>query len=303
MEQKLILKTEPEVSESKPESHRSFFFVLKSVIVGLMLFAVSTLDFAGLSLRANVIAYPLHWLGLSIASAFIVSILTVRSADVGARLIAEMSALYYTVVILLTAVETAVFFSDLPMGVIVSILVNGIFTTLTLTISSVVIHGRTRGGDPSFEKTRFSIREWVWRFIAVGIVYVLVYIFSGALIFLPLAGEATQAYSNLQMPDWILQFQMLRGAVWAAATVPILHSFRGTEWEKRITIVLAYVVFVAGLVLMPNEIMAPQVVFAHFMELAVGHSLVFGLAVVWLFSSHHKSPLARIGERRVTRLS
>lgn len=93
------------------------------------------------------------------------------------------------------------------------------------------------------------------------------------------------------MPDWILQFQMLRGILWAIVTVPIIISFKGSVWELRVSIALTFVIFVAGLLLIPNEVMIPQIFIAHFIELAIGHCIVFGLIMTELFRKHHRFPL------------
>jgi len=51
----------------------------------------------------------------------------------------------------------------------------------------------------------------------IAVVYVIIYISFGMFVFRPLAGEAFQEYyADLQMPGWILPFQMVRAMIWTA---------------------------------------------------------------------------------------
>jgi hypothetical protein len=130
--------------------------------------------------------------------------------------------------------------------------------------------------------------------VAVGALYVLVYIASGALLFLPIAGDAINlVYAEMEMPEWILQFQFLRGIIWALATVPILRSLKGKKWNIRLGIGISYILLVALLVFMPGGIPVFQVLVAHFVELAIGHGLAFGVIVATLFRKHHSISIRR----------
>jgi hypothetical protein len=57
----------------------------------------------------------------------------------------------------------------------------------------------------------------------------------GALVFIPLAGRlgpaALEEYTNLEMPAWILPFQVLRGMLWVALTLPVIRMMKGRWWE------------------------------------------------------------------------
>jgi len=121
-----------------------------------------------------------------------------------------------------------------------------------------------------------------------------IYILFGALVFKPLAGAAFEEfYADLQMPPWIIPFQMirgivfafLRGIVFAFLAFPVIRMLKGSFGETGWTVSLLYSVLLASLVLPPNEFMPTTIRLAHMIELFTSMFL-FGWIVTKLFYRH-----------------
>lgn len=88
----------------------------------------------------------------------------------------------------------------------------------------------------------------------IGIVYLLIYIAFGALVFKPLAGKTfDEYYANLQLPAWIVPFQILRGVIWGLLAVLVVKIT--SDWKKaRLVGALLFSVLMATPLLVPAHI-------------------------------------------------
>lgn len=129
--------------------------------------------------------------------------------------------------------------------------------------------------------------EWAWKLILVAVIYVIVYISFGMFVFRPLAGEAfDEYYAGLQLPAWILPFQMVRGMIWTVLALPVIRMMKGDWWEAGLAVALLFSVLMGSLLLLPNPYMPDAVRLAHFVEVSSSNFL-FGWIVVWLL---HRYP-------------
>ncbi|MBD3404631.1 MAG: hypothetical protein GF411_00670 [Candidatus Lokiarchaeota archaeon] len=287
MTQQIITVEKEKDTERKSRYQEILDFSFRTLILGLVLAGIGFLDFIGLGLNTNALSSPIHHVLISVGQATALSLLISRSKLTGIYLIGSIFAFYYVLVPFLTAVETVIFVPNLSSTVIGRLYLNGIIQALIISFVGVIIFEKLQ------PKSSFSIyaklietplSEWVWKILAIGGIYVLIYILSGALIFLPFAGDAINlVYADLEMPEWILQFQYLRGILWAVVTIPLLRSLRGDKREIQLLMGISYILLVATLVLMPGGISIIQVQIAHFIELAIGHCFVFGIVVSKLF--------------------
>ena len=157
-----------------------------------------------------------------------------------------------------------------------------------LQVLAVLAFGRLlpffgRGEPSADDRLRMSAGEWAWKLGLASVVYAAIYITFGALVAIPLAGPAfDEYYRDLVAPAWLLPFQVVRGAVWIVALLPVVRMMRGRWWEAGLACALLSSILTAGALLMPNPFMPDQMRFAHFFEL-LSSNFVFGWAIAFIF--------------------
>jgi len=147
--------------------------------------------------------------------------------------------------------------------------------------------GRTE--EPRERSQRLVMRwtTWVWKLIVIAVIYVIVYISFGMFVAMPLAGEAFQEYyADLQLPMWILPFQMVRAMVWTALALPVIRMMRGRWWEAGLAVALLFSVLMGSLLVGPNPYMPDAVRLAHLVEVSSSNFL-FGWILVWVLGRHN----------------
>jgi hypothetical protein len=109
----------------------------------------------------------------------------------------------------------------------------------------------------------------------------MLYVFFGACVFLPLARrlapDALAAYAALDLPAWVLAFQIVRGILWAALTVPVIRMMKGRWWEVGLAVSLLYAVLMGANLLRPTGLPV-GLQMAHLAEVT-GANLCFGWIV------------------------
>ena len=219
-----------------------------------------------------------------------------RSRWTGWRLVLTTFFVFYGVTTFLSQIETVVFLQYLtdivPPEMVPSLFLQGAITAVIFSPLAVLIHGRMRGKEEAPEPNQRLVMpwtEWLWKLLAIAVIYMVIYISFGAFVFTPLAGKAFQEYyGDLQMPGWILPFQMLRGLIWAALALPVIRMMKGRWWEAGLAVALLFSVLMASSLLLPNELMPKAIRMAHFVEVSSSNFL-FGWIVVWLLNRHHSS--------------
>lgn len=219
-----------------------------------------------------------------------------RSRWSGWRLVLTTFLVFYGVMTFMSQIETVVFlqhFTDIiPAEMIPGLFIQGAITAAIFSPLAVLVHGRMRGREEAPEPNLRLVMpwaEWVWKLILIGFIYMIIYISFGMFVFMPLAGEAYQEYyGDLQMPGWILPFQMVRGMIWAALALPMIRMMKGRWLEAGLAVALLFSILMAASLLIPNEFMPEAIRMAHFWEV-VSSNFLFGWIVVWLLNRHHGS--------------
>ncbi|MDI6811351.1 MAG: hypothetical protein QMD80_06740 [archaeon] len=196
----------------------------------------------------------------------------------------------------LSQIETVVFLQYLedivPLEETPKLFLNGAITAALFSSLAVLIHGKMKGVEESQEHSRRLVTpwtEWIWKLILIAVIYVFIYISFGMFVFMPLAGEAFQEYyADLQLPAWILPFQMVRGIIWAALALPVIRMMEGRLWEAGLAVALLFSVLMGSLLLVPTEFMLEAIRMAHLVEVT-SPNFLFGWIVVWLLNHHHGS--------------
>lgn len=274
---------------------------LKIVVLTILLFIIFSIAavMAGLASSPSAPGQVTAMATLLIVCALHTIVLSypiLRSRWSGWRLVVTIFFVYYGVMTFLSQIETVVFLNYLvdivSADMIPKLFVEGIIIAALFSPLIVVTHGKMRRGEEGPEPNQRLIMpwtEWLWKLTALAIVYVVIYISFGMFVFQPLAGEAfAEYYAGLQLPGWILPFQMVRAMIWVALALPIIRMMKGHWWEAGLAVALLFAVLMGSLLLIPSEIMPTEIRMAHFVEVT-SSNFVFGWIVVWLLHRHHGS--------------
>jgi len=274
---------------------------VKVVVLALLLFVSFSIGAMAVGMgdsgqTADPIRTMVSTLIMCFLDTVVLSYPIIRSRWAGWRLVLTVFFVFYGVMTFMSQIETVVFlqyFTDIiPAEMIPGLFIQGAITAAIFSPLVVLIHGRLRGrGEAQEPNLRLVMpwMEWVWKLILIAAVYMVIYISFGMFVFMPLAGEAFQEYyGDLQMPGWILPFQMVRGIIWAALALPLIRMMKGRWWEAGLAVALLFSVLMAASLLLPNEFMPEAIRMAHFWEVSSSNFL-FGWIVVWLLNRHHGS--------------
>ncbi|ACS90265.1 hypothetical protein TSIB_1211 [Thermococcus sibiricus MM 739] len=258
-------------------------FLLKVISLTLILALLYWLPIPGI--RASSEAGNLmYWFLVAFLDVLVLSYMIVNSKWGGWKLVLATFAVFYGITTFLTQIETVVFLTYfeeiIPTEMIPKLFVEGFIVAAVFSPIAVALHNKMEE-TPQGPAKEFSLplKTWIWKLLLIGIAYMVIYTVFGALVFKPLAGKAfDEYYANLQMPAWILPFQILRGIVWGLLAIPIVKMI--DEWKKaRLAVALLYSVLMAGLLLLPNPYMPDVIRRAHFVEVLLSNFL-FGWFVV-----------------------
>lgn len=277
------------------------FLGLKIVVLTLLLFVCFSIS--SLVVGLTDVAQTADSMGTTMVlvmcflDTIVLSYPIIRSRWIGWRLVATIFFVLYGVMTFQSQIETVVFLEYLveivPAEMIPKLFAQGAVTAALFSPLAVLIHGRMKGAEQSQESNQRLIMpwtEWFWKLVLTAVVYVIVYILFGMFVFMPLAGEAAQEYySNLQLPAWIIPFQMVRGIIWAALTLPVIRMMKGRWWEAGLAVALLFSVLISASLLIPTEIMPEAVRLAHFVEV-FSSNFLFGWAVVGILHINQRVP-------------
>ncbi|NJE25697.1 hypothetical protein E3E22_03480 [Thermococcus sp. MV5] len=229
----------------------------------------------------------IYWLLVAFLDTLVLSYMIVNSKWSGWKLVLATFAVFYGIMTFLSQIETIVFLTYfeeiIPPEMIPKLFVEGFIVAAVFSPIAVIVHGKMRESlQKPTKEFSLPLKVWTWKLLLIGIVYMLIYIAFGALVFKPLAGKAfDEYYANLQLPAWILPFQILRGIVWGILAIPIVKMI--DDWKKtRLAVALLYSLLMASLLLVPNPYMPDVIRRAHFVEILLSNFL-FGWLVVTIF--------------------
>lgn len=124
----------------------------------------------------------------------------------------------------------------------------------------------------------------------MSVTYTACYLFAGALIFIPLAGDTYQStYGQLTVPMWMPLLQLVRGVVWAYLVWMMVSNISLSPSSKAVMIGLSLAVFAAAQLLVPNAYMVAELRNAHIIELVVS-MFVFGWLSARLLNRYSRTP-------------
>ena len=208
-----------------------------------------------------------------------------RAVWTGWRLAAALFAVSYGIGHASAFIELYFFPVVLPRpGLLQGIFVSSLVPAVLLSPVMVLLTGRwSRAGAASARAPERSATEWMARFSACCIAYVLLYFAAGTIIF-----PYVQAfYAQLTLPavSTLIMLQLfVRGPLFVAIGFLIVRMAPATRMEHALAVGIAMSVL-GGVVplLVPNPFLPDYVRWVHLAEV-VCSNLVFGFIVGWLLS-------------------
>ena len=227
--------------------------------------------------------------------------LILRSRWTGWRLIATVFLVFYGVMTFMPQIESAVFLTRLPPGMLPRLFLMGALIAAPFAALAVVILGKRKAIVEDAERNvRLLIpaTEWAWKLAVIVIAYVVLYFSFGY--FVAWKSPAVREYYGgsdpgsflaqmktvLTRTPWLIPFQMLRAILWVAIALPVIRMLKGPWQESALALGLLFAVTNAQL-LIPNPFMPEAVRMTHLIETA-SSNFIFGCLIGGLLTPHHE---------------
>ena len=226
----------------------------------------------------------------------------VRSRWAGWRLIATVFFVYYGVTTFMSQIESAVFITHLPSGVLSRLFLMGALIAAPFALVAVPILGKRKVDTENATLNRRMVmppKEWAWKLAVVAIVYLLLYFTFGY--FIAWRNPAVREYYGgsdegsffthmstvVTETSWLIPFQVMRAMLWVAIALPVIRMMKGQWQETALTLGLLFGVLMNTQLLLPNPYMPEPVRMMHLIETA-SSNFIFGVVIGWLLTQRHQ---------------
>jgi hypothetical protein len=227
--------------------------------------------------------------------------LVVRSRWAGWQLIATVFLVFYGVMSFMPQIESVVFLTSLPSGMLPRLFLMGVFTAAPFAVLAVLILGKRKAvaeDVASNARLIMPTNEWAWKLALIAIAYVVLYFSFGY--YVAWKNSAVREYYGgsdpgsflaqmstvLRNTPWLIPFQMLRAVLWVAIALPVIRMLKGRWQETALALGLLFAVTNAQL-LLPNPYMPEAVRMTHLIETA-SSNFIFGFLIGWLLTPRHE---------------
>lgn len=222
-----------------------------------------------------------------------VSYLILRSRWSGWRLIAAIFLVYYGVTTFMPQIESAVFLTRLPAGVLPRLFLMGLLIAIPFSILAVPILGKRKSsGQTTAADSRpmLPVSRWSSKLALIGVAYVVLYFTFGYFIAWrsPAVREfyggtdpgnfLSQMRNVVRDTPWLVPFQIFRGLCWAGIAVIIIRMLEAGKVETALILGYMFAVVMCAPLLLSNPYMPGPVRMAHLAETA-SSNFIFGLLV------------------------
>ena len=233
-----------------------------------------------------------------------------RSRWVGWRLIATTFFVFYGVMTFMSQIESAVFVTRLPSGMLPRLFLMGALIAAPFSVLAVLILGKRKADTATTElnaRLVMPTKEWAWKLEVIAIAYLILYFTFGY--FIAWQNPAVREYYGgsdegsffanmstvLANTFWLIPFQILRAMLWVAIALPVIRMMKGQWQETALTLGLLFAVLMNAQLLLPNPYMPEAVRMTHLIETA-SSNFIFGFLIGWLLAQRHefaKVPIAQ----------
>ena len=228
----------------------------------------------------------------------VLTYLILRSRWSGWRLAAAVFFIFYGVTTFMPQIESAVFLTRLPPGMLPRLFLMGALIAAPFSVLAVLILGKRKAATVDAEPNArliMSPSEWAWKLVVIALAYVILYFTFGY--FVAWRNPAVREYYGgidpgsfvaqmgtvLRNTPWLVPFQILRAMFWVALALPVIRMMKGRWPETALAVGLLFAVVMNAQLLLPNPFMPEPVRMAHLIETA-SSNLIFGVFVGWLLT-------------------
>ncbi len=222
----------------------------------------------------------------------VLAYLVLRSRWGGVKLMATIFVVFYGVMTVMSQIESAVFITKLPSGMLQKLFLMGALIAAPFAILAVLILGKRKTEPDEEPNTRLlmPVRAWAWKLGVLVLAYVVLYFTFGY--FIAWQNPAVREYYGgtdtgsffAQVADissnqtWLVLLQMLRGLMWIALALPVIRMLKCAWWEAALAIALLFTVVMNAQILLPNPYMPETVRMTHLLETATSNFIFGSLA-------------------------
>jgi len=278
------------------------FVVLRVIVLTIILFicfgvAAGVVGLTGNSQtsgQAGAGALPL--LVVCFLETTVMTYLILRSRWTGWRLAAAVFFVFYGVTTFMPQIESAVFLTRLPPGMLPRLFLMGALIAAPFSVLAVLILRKRKAETVDTERNSRLVMpgsEWAWKLVVIALAYVILYFTFGY--FIAWRNPAVREYYGgidpgsfvaqmgtvLRDTPWLIPFQILRAMCWVALALPVIRMMKGQWPETALAIGLLFSVVMNAQLLLPNPYMPEPVRMAHLVETA-SSNLILGFFVGWL---------------------
>ena len=291
-----------------------------ALLVGFKLIVLTIILFVCFAVAGRVLGQPsnaqtperagaaaLSLVAVCFLQATVLSYLILRSRWSGWRLVVTMSVIFYGVATFMPQIESAVFPTRLPPGMLPRLFLMGALIAAPFSLLAVLVLGKRKPAPAERQSSSRLIMptsEWAWKLVVIALAYLVLYFTFGY--FIAWRNPAVPEYYGGTDPGsffaqmgtvvrdtpWLIPIQVVRAMLWVALALPVIRMLKG-EWpETALAIGVLFAVVMNALLLLPNPYMPEPVRMAHLVETA-SSNFIFGVLIGWLLTKRHAVPLRR----------
>lgn len=248
----------------------------------------------------HVDATAIDILTVCFLNTIVLTYIILRSRWTGWRLVAAVFFVFYGVITFMSQIESAVFITRLPPGMLPRLFMMGALIAAPFAALAVLILGKRKADAADIDvnsRLVMPTSEWARKLTIIAIIYLILYFTFGY--FIAWRNPAVREYyggidaggffahMNTVLTDtpWLIPFQVLRAMLWTAIALPVIRMMKGRRHETALALGLLFGVLMNAQLLLPNPYMPEAVRMTHLIETASSNFL-FGLFIGWLLTQH-----------------
>jgi len=224
----------------------------------------------------------------------------------GWKLALLLGAAYYGAVTFLTQIEAWYFMSSITFDqkLLPYLFIMGLPIAFVYIPLAVLILGKWKKKEEAKPRflLNFATKQWIWKLIAIAILYIVLYWSAGYFIawqnadlraFYGSPGDIVPFWehtaNSFHSDPGLFPFQALRALLWTLCAIPIIRGSKLNVWSTAILVGLFFTVpQISGLIIENPLMPIASIRTSHMIE-GIATNVVFGMIIVWLLHREHNS--------------
>jgi hypothetical protein len=280
-------------NKTKKSGNYTARVLLKITGLTLLFVALLSIDFSTLGLSDAILQTPIQVVAFAFVNTLLLSYFVLSSRWTGWKEWATTFTILYGMVYVLTAAEAFFLGSILSANMVFSLVVNGAVTSAIFSGALVwALGSKMLQSEVGSRRLQMPAREWVWKILVLAIVYLILFMIFGVMVYMPLGTLLDPVAFTLEQSiasnasTLVFPIELVRGALWTLFAVPAVAALP-FDWKKTGLVIglLMTVPLTLSQFMSSTETIGLQI--AHSVEI-VGANLVFGFLLVWVLCIHSR---------------